>query len=215
MLRSIPMFMALAGILVLGCKSEIDNKPAAKVEEAKGDTKGDAKGDAKPAAAAITYKVDAAASSIGWVGAKVTGDHKGGFSAFSGEAALTDGKPTSISFVVDTTSVTSDDEKLTGHLKSPDFFDVEKFPKASFTSSAIAEKAGDGGVTHEISGELDLHGVKKAITFPAKLKVESTAASGEAEFTINRKDFGIVYAGMPDDLIKDEVLLKLSLRFAP
>lgn len=111
--------------------------------------------------------------------------------------------------------MTSDDEKLTGHLKSPDFFDVEKFPKASFTSSAIAEKAGDGGVTHEISGELDLHGVKKAITFPAKLKVESTAASGEAEFTINRKDFGIVYAGMPDDLIKDEVLLKLSLRFAP
>lgn len=207
----IPLCLSTA---LLACSSEIDNKPKAKVEDIKKvDTPADAK--KTDASATRTLRLDAASSSLGFVGAKLTGDHKGSFATLEGDVVLAGDKPASLRLSVKTDSVTSDDERLTGHLKSPDFFDVEKFPKASFTSTAIAEKAGDGGVTHEISGELDLHGVKKAITFPAKLKVESTAASGEAEFTINRKDFGIVYAGMPDDLIKDEVLLKLSLRFAP
>jgi len=95
-------------------------------------------------------------------------------------------------------------------LKSPDFFDVEKFPKAKFVSTAI-KAGGDNGATHTVTGNLELHGVTKAITFPAQIKVDPDAVSVVAEFSINRKDFSIVYPGMPDDLIKDDVLLKLSL----
>ena len=70
------------------------------------------------------------------------------------------------SVVVEMASVKSDDEKLTGHLQSPDFFDVAKYPKATFESTEI-KKGGDKGATHTVTGNLDFHGVKKSITFPA------------------------------------------------
>lgn len=212
------MKVSLAAVLLLaGCSSEIDGKPAAKVADAKDAKKPEPVKDAKPdatAAPAKTLKVDAATSKIGFVGHKVTGDHTGEFKAFTGEAQVAGKDAKSVSFTVDTTSVTTDADGLTDHLKSPDFFDVAKFPKASFTSTSVAAKAGEGGATHEITGDLDLHGVKKTISFPATITVDERGAKGKAEFTINRKDFQIVYAGKPDDLIKDEVLLKLDLAFA-
>ena len=54
--------------------------------------------------------------------------------------------------------------------------------------------------------------MKKTISFPATIKVAADAVTGTAEFVINRKDFGIIYPGKPDDLIRDDVLLKLSLK---
>lgn len=213
------ILLAAALLSVAGCKSELDGKPVAKVGEVKGDVKAatDAKADVKApaAAAAKTLKADPAASSIGFVGAKITGDHSGSFKTFTGETTVEGTTPKSVTFSIETASVTSDDEKLTGHLKSPDFFDVEKFPKAEFVSTAIVPKTGDAGATHEVTGDLSLHGEKKAITFPAAITIDERSAKGTAEFKINRKDFKIVYPGMPDDLIKDEVLLKISLSFVP
>lgn len=204
-----------AATLLLGCKSELDGKPAAKVADVKTEAKpaADAKTDAKPVAAR-TLKVDAATSTIGFVGRKITGDHTGDFKRFTGEAVVEGTTPKSVVFTVETASVTSDAEDLTKHLMSKDFFEVETHPKATFTSTAIAPKSGTPGVTHEVTGNLELHGQTKQITFPASLVIDDKGASGTAEFTINRKDFGIVYPGKPDDLIKDEVLLKLSLKFA-
>lgn len=208
-----PLFsLVLAASLGGACSSEIDGKPKAKVEDVK---KAEAKADAKteaPAAATRSLKLDKAGSSIGFVGAKLTGDHKGGFEDFEGEATLAGDQVTALKVTVQTGSVTSDAADLTGHLKSADFFEVEKYPTAVFTASEFVAKAGDG-VTHEIGGELELHGVKKAIRFPAKITVDAQGAQGQAEFTINRKDFKIEYPGKPDDLIKDEVLLKLDLKF--
>jgi hypothetical protein len=54
--------------------------------------------------------------------------------------------------------------------------------------------------------------VKKTISFPATITVGADAVTGTAEFVINRKVFGIMTAGKPDDLIRDDVALKLSLR---
>lgn len=201
----------LATALLFACKSELDNKPAAKVEDAKPA----AEPAAPPVASALTYKVDVAASKIGFVGAKLTGDHTGGFGEFTGEATINGGEPTAIKFEVAMASLTSDADGLTTHLKSPDFFDVETYPTSTFTSTAITKKSGEGDTTHEITGDLTLHGATKSITFPAVIKVESAAASGRAEFKIDRQQWGIVFPGKPDDLIKDEVLLKLDLRFTP
>lgn len=208
------ILLAATLLAVAGCKSELDGKPVAKVAEAKGEPAKPAT-DAKPEAAARTLKSDPAASSIGFVGSKLTGDHTGSFKTFTGEATVEGTTPKSVRFTIETGSVESDDEKLTGHLKSPDFFDVEKYPKAEFVSTAITAKTAAGGATHEVTGDLDLHGQKKSITFPATITVDERSAKGTAEFKINRKDFQIVYPGMPDDLIKDEVLLKLSLSFVP
>ena len=62
-----------------------------------------------------------------------------------------------------------------------------------------------------VTGDLELRGQKKAVTFPAVIKVAPDSVSVAAEFAINRKDFGIVYAGKADDLIREDVVIKLDL----
>ncbi|MBK6580171.1 MAG: YceI family protein [Sandaracinaceae bacterium] len=94
------------------------------------------------------------------------------------------------------------DPKLTEHLQSPDFFDVAQFPKATFTSRNIVEK-GHPRKRHPrghrrpwaARREEDDH-------LPATIAVAADKATTKAEFKINRKDFGIVYPGKPDDLIR-------------
>lgn len=152
-------------------------------------------------------------SKLAFVGAKVTGKHEGAFKTFKGEVQLVDESPekSSVTAEIDMASVSVEPEKLEGHLKSPDFFDVEKFPKAKFESTKIA-KGGADGATHTVTGNLTLHGTTKSITFPASIRVTGDSVAVDGEFVIDRKDFGIVYPGMPDDLIKDEVLIQLKLK---
>ena len=152
-------------------------------------------------------------SKLDWVGSKITGSHDGSFEKFSGSIVLADGKAEGghIEVTIDTTSVQSDAAKLTKHLKKADFFDVEKHPKATFVSTTIA-KGGADGATHTISGNLELNGVKKSISFPAKIAITDSAVTSTSEFSINRKDFGIVYKGKPDDLIRDDVVIKLDIK---
>lgn len=176
-------------------------EPTPPVEEPKAEVTGTA------------YAADVATSKIEWVGAKVTKEHPGAFGKFEGSALINEGKVVGADFSVETATLSSDDPKLTEHLQSPDFFDVAQFPKATFTSRNVVEKATPEGATHEVTGDLELHGVKKTITFPATIAVAADKATTKAEFKINRKDFGIVYPGKPDDLIKDDVLIKLDLSF--
>lgn len=212
-LLTVMLFALVAGA---ACKSEIDNKPAATVNE-KTEADGaaeEAKEEAPAEASAQEFKevpIDTKTSKIEWVGAKVTGDHTGGFKDWNGKALVADdGTLKEISFEVDTRSIHSDTEKLTGHLMSDDFFDVEKFPKASFKSTSIEEVEADGS-THNITGDMTIREQTKSITFPATLKVDGKKVAASTEFTLKRFDFGIEYKGKPDDLIKDEVLLKINL----
>jgi polyisoprenoid-binding protein YceI len=168
---------------------------------------------APPAAGAVSYAFSNDGSTVEFVGAKVSAKHDGSFKAFRGTINVVGGDATksNVNAEIDIASLAIEPAKLAGHLKTPDFFDAEKFPKAKFTSTAI-KAGGDNGATHTVSGNLELHGVTKGITFPAKIKIDADQVSVDAEFAINRKDFSIVYPGMPDDLIKDDVLIKLALR---
>jgi len=159
-----------------------------------------------------TYKFSSQDSKIAFVGSKVTGKHDGAFGTFTGTLTLVDGDPlkSTVKAEIDTDSISSDNPKLTGHLKSADFFDTAKFPKARFTSTSVRPRFDRG--THDVTGNLELHGVTKSITFPATLRTTPEQVDLDAEFAINRKDFGIVYPGMPDDLIKDDVLIRLTVR---
>jgi polyisoprenoid-binding protein YceI len=152
-------------------------------------------------------------SKLEFVGAKVTRKHDGSFGVFSGTIDWVEANPekSTVKVEIDTASLSADDPKLTEHLKTPDLLDVGKYPKASFESTSV-KAGGEGGATHTITGNFTLHGVTKSITFPAKLNGRADAVDLDAEFAINRKDFGIVYPGMPDDLIKDDVLIKLQIR---
>jgi polyisoprenoid-binding protein YceI len=167
---------------------------------------------APPAGATATYKFSPQDSKIAFVGSKVTGKHDGGFGSFTGTVALVDNDPlkSTVKVEIDSDSITADNPKLTGHLKSADFFDTAKFPKVRFASTSIRPRSEKG--THDVTGNLELHGVTKTITFPATLRTTPEQVDVDAEFAINRKDFGIVYPGMPDDLIKDDVLIRLTVR---
>lgn len=172
---------------------------------------------ATPAAAAVEGLP--LTGTISFIGSKVTGSHTGDFKDFKGTVALKDGKAEGgkLQFTVQTASLTETDpnpmkEKLEGHLKSPDFFDVEKFPTATFESSEIAAKPGEKGATHVIKGKLTLRGVTKDLEFPATIAIAGKDVTGKSEFAINRKDFGIVFAGMPNDLIRDGVVLKIDVK---
>jgi len=157
--------------------------------------------------AAQTYTFDSK-STIGFVGSKVVGSHDGGFKKFSGSFDLVDGEPKSGQFVIDMKSTWSDSEKLTGHLLSPDFFEVDKHPESKFVATKF-EKKSDG--VYHLTGDFTLRGVTKNITFPTTVKQEGDSVMINADFDINRQDYGISYPGMADNLIKDKVVIKLNL----
>lgn len=210
--------VSLAAVLALtACPDPAKDKPKAQVAPAPEAPKPAAPKAELPALPGTPYAFSESGSSLGWVGAKVTATHVGAFQKFSGTVGVVDNDATKSSVVVNivTDSIfTADSPKLVGHLKSPDFFDVATYPTATFTSTAIAA-GGENGATHTVTGTLDLHGVQKSITFPATIAVSPEAVTVKAEFAINRKDFNIVYPGKPDDLIRDEVVLKLDITAKP
>jgi len=165
---------------------------------------------AKPAGT-TTLNITPENSKVDFVASKVTRSHTGSFKQFTGKIELAPNSiPDSrVSIDIDTASVETDTPDLTAHLKKPDFFDVAKFPKATFVSTKIGPINGN---TFNVTGNLDLHGVTKSITFPANILMSGDAVSVDADFAINRKDFGIVYTGKADDLVRDNVVLKLALK---
>jgi polyisoprenoid-binding protein YceI len=207
---AVPAALFSFALSLAACEDPAKDKPKATVSSAAPATQGT---QAAPSGGSESLTVNAAESSVGFVGSKVTGKHEGKFEKMEGSISLAGGKAEGgkVMFAVDIDSVKTDSDKLDGHLKSPDFFDAAKFVKATFESSQIKAGGGVAGATHTVTGELNLHGVRKTITFPATITVTPDGAVGTAEFSINRKDFGIVYAGKADDLIRDDVLIKLNL----
>lgn len=207
---SILLGLTLSASIVgaFGCDNPAKDKPQATVA-APVDT---AASSAAVSKGAASYAITAQNSKVEWTGAKVTGKHEGSFTGFTGSIDVVDGavEKSRVTVDIDTNTLYTDQEKLVGHLKSPDFFDVAKFPKATFVSTSIVA-GGDKGASHTITGNLELHGVKKSITFPATIAIAGDAVNANATFSINRKDFGLVYPGKPDDLIRDDVVIKLTL----
>lgn len=196
-------------------------------------TVGDAQ-EVQDAGAAMTAEVDLAASKVEWVGTKVTGRHNGQIPLSKGSLQMTEGALVGGSFTMDMTSLTTTDKMgaengLTDHLKSSDFFEVEKYPTAEFVITGVraldtapvdAEDVPEinqykiSNPTHEITGNLTLKGVTKSVTFPAAVKIGQDGVSATAKFNINRNDWGITYPGKPDDLIREVVHIGIALKAA-
>ncbi|MFT5336122.1 MAG: polyisoprenoid-binding protein YceI [Sphingobacteriales bacterium] len=165
------------------------------------------------------YKVDAKKSTIHWTGEKVTGKHEGFISAQGGEVKI-DGKAISGKVTVDMASITCTDldadygAKLIGHLKSDDFFGVEKNPTANFVFKSWKKLDGDN---YEISGDLTVKGK----SHPAKYKALVTTTEGGitivGDLTFDRAKYDIRYGSgsffddLGDKTIYDEVKLKLNI----
>jgi polyisoprenoid-binding protein YceI len=197
------LLMAVTACLISGCSD-----PSDKVHKS---TTAEPQKAAESSSVGKDYVIRAE-STIGFVGSKVTGKHDGGFRKFAGKISVAGGKIVgSPEIKIAMESTWADNEKLTGHLKSPDFFDAAKFPTATFTVTKIEPS----GAQQSVTGNLDLHGVTKSISFPADIQISDDAVAVKAEFAINRKDFNINYPGKPNDLIRDNVVLKLDLKATP
>ncbi len=166
-----------------------------------------------PATSAIeTLSADLGRSKIGFAVAKATGEHIAVFEDFEGKTTLKKGQPTRLEITIMMASVKSDREGLTKHLKSSDFFDVDRFPTSTFVSTAFRRVATEE-MTHELDGKLTLHGVTHPLTFPAQILVEKDAARGKAQLTIDPRDYGIKYPGLREELVDTNVLLDIELTF--
>jgi polyisoprenoid-binding protein YceI len=196
----------VAGIIMAACS--VKNPDGEKAQTTEGAEVSAAQG--------TELAINAAASKITWTGSKVTGTHTGNVALKSGALWVKDGQITGGNFVADLNTINDTDmegeykAKLEGHLKSPDFFDVAKFPEATFEVTSVTPGAEAGKVT--IAGNLTLRGVTKNITFPATVtEATATSAKASADFNVLREDWGIVYTGMADDLISKEFNLKIEL----
>ncbi|HKP82744.1 MAG TPA: YceI family protein [Pyrinomonadaceae bacterium] len=206
-MRTSIVITILSGLIFLSACSD----PAADKSRA---VTGEASQTASPAAAAqgTKYQITPQNSKIEFVGSKVTGHHNGSFQDFSGQIDhIGNVEQGRVNITIKTDSITTDTPDLTKHLKTADFFDVANYPEATFESTAI-KPGGEKGASHTVTGNLTMHGVKKSVTFPATIAVTPDVASVDATFSVNRKDFGINYAGAANNLIRDDVVLTLTIR---
>lgn len=206
------LFIVLAlTLFTAACEDPAANKTKATTTNS---TAANSPANTTPATTGTELPITAENSKIEFTGSKVTGKHDGGFKQFSGNIDLVDEKPemSKVSVEIDMNSVFTDADGLTDHLKTADFFEVEKYPQASFVSTKIVPDTAKGANNYTVTGDFELHGQKKAITFPATITVSDAEVAVNSEFSINRKDFGIVYAGKTDDLIRDDVVIRLDLK---
>lgn len=200
----IPLLAAAAACLIVGCSDPADNVHKTSASEPKKSASGQSQSSKE-------YVVRAE-STIAFTASKVTATHQGGFKNFAGRINVADGKIVGAPEIkIAMQSTWADNDRLTGHLKSPDFFNVQQFPVATFTATGIEQS----GAPQRVTGNLDLHGVTKSVEFPANIQVASDAVTVKAEFAINRRDFNINYPGRPNDLIRDNVVLKLDIKATP
>lgn len=157
-------------------------------------------------------------STVTWKGYKVTGSHYGTVALKSGHLVFDQGKLTGGEFEVDMTSIIVDDlegeykGKLEGHLKSDDFFGIDKFPNAKLVFTKVKST---GKNSYEVTGDLTVKGKSAPVTF--EMSVYGNKAT--ANVKVDRTTYDIRYksASFFDDLkdkaIYDEFDLVTDLEF--
>lgn len=164
------------------------------------------------------YAVNAVESTVTWTGSKPTGDmHMGTVAIKQGKLAMSEGTISAGSFVLDMTQMSVTDEgmdeetkaKLLGHLTTTDFFEVEKFPTASFSvTSSTADS---------LMGNLTIKDITKSITVPYSVEVGEANITANASFSIDRTQWGVkfnsgnFFENLGEYLIDDAVQFDVKL----
>ncbi len=160
-------------------------------------------------------------STVTWHASKVTGAHFGKVPIHSANLDYADGKIKGGTFEMDMSNLTVEDitdpgsnARLTNHLKSDDFFSVEKFSKSTLK---IKNVKSTGGNKYEITGDLTIKGITKPVTFPATVTASNGKITTTAEIKFDRTHYDIKYRSgsyfedLADKLIYDEVKLDVKL----
>ncbi len=211
------LFIALFAIVLTGCKKK-DSVEARDVDGTEVTASGDK----------IDLNTDKTTSYVSWLGSKKIGGgkHQGNIYFNDGHFTVSDGNLVGGELSIDMASLhTTDDmpdnmiEKLEGHLKSGDFFEVEVYPTASFKIMEVdkLDTPDENGFTHTVTGTLTLKNTAKVIDVPAKVSVNGNSVSLLSEFGLDRSDFNVKYGSTKfqelteDKIINDVVDLKINI----
>ena len=201
------LLLAAATLFIISCKD------APKADEAKTSAVMEAS-----ALSGTTYHADLQQSELIWIGTTPVVQHRGKMKLENGVLSVENGSISGGKFDIAITSIHSLDEdtsgntKLLHHLQSSDFFEVENFPLASFEitgvkqgiDAALTKDLVMKDATHTVMGNLMIKGVKKGITFPAKIAMNENTVTADANFNINRTDWGLSYGN--DESLKDKFI---------
>ncbi len=178
--------------------------------------------------------LDLTNSKITWIGTKPTGKHNGTLGIKAGNLKIENGALSAGKIDIDMAALTvlditetAQNADLTGHLKDADFFDVVKFPSATFEITATSPYTPDPAAKKEaddmsiadantnVTGNLTLKGITKTITFPAKITISGNSISAIANFNIDRTQWGITYkaeGSVPDKFIHNKVNIGFDVK---
>jgi polyisoprenoid-binding protein YceI len=146
-----------------------------------------------------TYKVDQSRSTIGFAVHQFLGTTHGKFTKFEGTIDLDREHPqkSSVAAKIDVRSIDTKIEKRDNHLRSPDFFNVGKFPEITFKSRSVKQTGPQAG---DILGDLTMHGVTRPITLHIKLVGPNSSDAKQTRWAVTaeplkRRDFGLLFSG--------------------
>ena len=170
------------------------------------------------AAEPAVYKVDPDHSGVSFTIRHFVSNVPGRFKDFDGTIRYDKQNPaaSSVNFTVQAASIDTANDDRDKHLRGPDFFDVEKFPTLTFSSTEVKPKDAD---TLEVTGDLTLHGVSKKVTIPVEVLGTLAGPRGEkagfeTSFTLNRKDYGVLWNRVLDaggTILGDDVKVNISI----
>jgi polyisoprenoid-binding protein YceI len=171
-----------------------------------------------------TYNVDVNTSKIIWTGEKATGKHTGTISILSGQILNDHGKITG-NIMIDMKSISNTDleegkkQRLEGHLKSDDFFGVEKYPTSKFEITSVTPLANvtEGGPNFNVTGNLTIKAATHELTFPALIRFEGNNMTASGDAVVNRAKYDVRFGSktffedIGDKAISDDFTLKFDI----
>ena len=169
--------------------------------------------------AADKYEVDRAHSSLGFkVSHMLIAKVSGSFSDFTVDLLFDEKEiaKSSVKTVIQSAGIRTGNNDRDNHLRSPDFFDVQKYPEIVFTSKKLVKKGGE----YLLTGDFTMHGVSKQLEIPFQLRGPITDPWGnvrigiEANLTLNRMDYGVSWSSTLDNgglVVSNEVEIELSI----
>lgn len=211
-MKKVLLILAVVATAFTSCK---DSKKEAKEVEVSAPKKVEEK--------VAVNNIDTKSSMLLWEGSKPTGTHDGSVMLKSGGLQINNDKLTGGEFVIDMTTIKNKDldaesaGKLEGHLKSPDFFAIEKYPTSKFVITNVTEAEDKLSVT----GNLTIKDITKSITIPAMLSMENGVTTFQSEeFEIDRTDFGVEYKSkkildvekLKDGFIDDDIKMSFTIK---
>jgi polyisoprenoid-binding protein YceI len=175
--------------------------------------------------AADTYLLDTKKSKIEWVGKGVGKQHNGTIDISTGNIMVDTKQITGIYAMIDMKTIKCTDikdegfnKKLVDHLKNEDFFNIQKYPTATFKmTKATRLEVPEGQINYTISGNLTMRGITKPIEFPALVTFSKNKVTAKADITFDRTQWGITfnsgnyYKEIKDKMIEDNISLKIYL----